>query len=71
MKSSTMGGWVILLRSMYILGTHRCTLALIICGFSSSFPESAKLGFRCTTTGEHHVMGSCSGPFSNMSPFIP
>ena len=62
---------MILLRSMYLFGTLRSTLALIIFGSSSSAGVSANLGLGCTTKGEHHVMGSVFGTFSKMSSFTP
>ena len=52
---------MILLRSMYLFGTLRSTLALIIFGSGSSAGVSASLGLGWTTKGEHHVMGSVFG----------
>ena len=65
-KSSTTVFCVILWRSMYLFGTRRSMLALIMCSFSSSLSVCANCGFGCTTRGEHHVMGSPSGTFSYM-----
>ena len=41
-------------------------LARIIWGSSFSLSTSAYLGFGCTTRGEHHVIDSPSGNFSNI-----
>ena len=71
MKSSNTGSYAIRLRSMYWFGTLKSTLALIMFGFSFSGGTSANLGFNCTTTGEHQVIGSSSGTFSKMSPVNP
>ena len=65
-KSSTTAFCVILCHSMYLFGTQRSMLVLIMCGSSSSLSVHANRGFGCTMRGKHHVMGLPSGTFSYM-----
>ena len=66
MKSSTLGDWKHRLRFIDWFGIlNACPDA------NSSFFTSVNLGFGWTTSGEHHVIGSPSGTFSNISSFTP
>ena len=66
-KSSTKGACKIQFLSMYLFGTLKSTLALIICGPKLSLLTSLYLGVGCTIKEERHVTGSPDLAFSKMS----
>ena len=71
MKSSTLGDWTHRLRFIDWLGILISKLSQIMWDSNFSFLTSVNLGLGWTTTGEHHVIASPSGTFSNISSFTP
>ena len=71
MKSSTLGDWTQRLRFIDWFGILMSILALIMCDSNSSLFISVNLGLGWTTSGEHQVIASPSGTFSNISSFTP
>lgn len=56
--SSTIGPCRIMFLSIFLLGTLKATLALIICVSKYSLLSYVYLGVGCTTGREHHVTKS-------------